>query len=274
MSSESFNVVSIQSEIPVGDEDDDSGDDGSTSSSSTGEGEREKAVVTAAATVDGDPSDVQSLSFDPEKALLDNNFDLSFAAGVDPVDNVEKFAKTLEGGSDDKVKTEVVQGKKLKKAEVEPTARRFEESQMPIQGKAKRPRNVLHYMKKCKEQGGPMAAFARCALERVKVKVLLRGAVSMRGSCTGFLVAFDKHWNVALVDVDEVFTRKRHGKPSLDKEFAEQLQVGEKASRRSETVGASVLRVVKQRRKTELCERHVPQIVIRGEHVAAIVILK
>jgi len=273
MSSESFNVVSIPSEIPAGEEDDGSDDDGSTSSSSTGDGEKGKQAVTAAAAVDGDPSDIQSLSFDPEKALLDNNFDLSFAAGVDPLDNVEKFAKTLEGGSDDKVKTKV-EGKKQTKAEVEPTARRFEESQMPIKGKAKRPRNVLHYMKKCKEQGGPMAALASCALERTKVKVLLRGAVSMRGSCTGFLVAFDKHWNVALVDVDEVFTRRRHGKPSLDEEFAEKLQVGEKASRRSETVGASLLRVVKQRRKTELCERHVPQIVIRGEHVAAIVILK
>ena len=123
-------------------------------------------------------------------------------------------------------------------------------------------------------QGGPLAAFAKCAFERIKVKVLLRGAVSMRGSCTGYLVAFDKHWNVALVDVDEVFTRKRHGKPSLEEEFKEKLAVGEKASRRSETVGASVLRVVKQRRKTELCERHVPQIIIRGEMVAVIVILK
>lgn len=96
----------------------------------------------------------------------------------------------------------------------------------------------------------------------------------MRGSCTGFLVAFDKHWNVALVDVDEVFTRRRHGKPSLEDEFMEKLKVEEKASRRSETVGASVLRVVKQRRKTELCERHVPQIIIRGEHVAVIAIVK
>ena len=119
-----------------------------------------------------------------------------------------------------------------------------------------------------------MAVFAKCAFERIKVRVLLRGAVSMRGSCTGYLVAFDKHWNVALVDVDEVLTRKRHGKPSLEEEFREKLEVGEKASRRSETVGASLLRVVKQRRKTEVCERHVPQIVVRGEHVAAIVVLK
>ena len=275
-SEKSFNVVSIPSAIAVGDEDDDSDDEGTSTSSSSpiGEGEKKKVVPVAATTGDdGDPSDVQSLSFDPERALLDNNFDLSFAAGVDPLDNVEKFAKALEGGTDDKLKTEE-KGKKQKKVEVEPTARRFEESQMPIKGKAKRPRNVLHYMKKCVDQGGPMAAFAKCALERIKVKVLLRGAVSMRGSCTGFLVAFDKHWNVALVDVDEVFTRKRHGKPSLEEEFMEKLAVGEKASRRTETIGASVLRVVKQRRKTEVCERHVPQIVIRGEHVAAIVILK
>ena len=31
----------------------------------------------------------------------------------------------------------------------------------------------------------------------------------MRGYCIGSLVAFDKHWNFALIDVDEVYKRKR-----------------------------------------------------------------
>ena len=156
MSSKSFNVVSIKSAIA----DEDDSDDGSTStssaSSSNGRGEKEKEVDAPTTTIcdgDGDPSDIQSLSFDPQRAILDNNFDLSFAAGVDPVDNVEKFAKALEG-TDDKLKTEV-RGTKQKKAEVGPTTRRFEESQMPIKGKVKRPRNVLHFMKKCGDQGCP-----------------------------------------------------------------------------------------------------------------------
>ena len=151
MSSKSFNVVSIESAIA----DDDDSDDGSTSTSSTSSsnGEKEKEVDATTTVGDGDPSDIQSLSFDPQRAILDNNFDLSFAAGVDPVDNVEKFAKALEG-TDDKLKTEGCV-KKQKKAEVVPTTRRFEESQMPIKGKVKRPRNVLHFMKKCGDQGCP-----------------------------------------------------------------------------------------------------------------------
>ena len=155
MSSKSFNVVSIPSAIAVDDEDEDDSDDGpSSASSSNGEGEKEKDVA-AATTIttigDGDPSDIQSFSFDPQRALLDNNFDLSFAAGVDPVDNVEKLATVL-GGTEEKHKTEA-RGKNEKKAEVGPSTRRFEENQMPIKGKVKRPRNVLHFMKKCRDQG-------------------------------------------------------------------------------------------------------------------------
>ena len=40
-----------------------------------------------------------------------------------------------------------------------------------------------------------------------------------------------------------------------------------------ETVGTSVTRIEKVKRKTELCKRHVPQLLVRGEHVVSIVLL-
>ena len=40
-----------------------------------------------------------------------------------------------------------------------------------------------------------------------------------------------------------------------------------------ESVGASVMRIDKIKRKTEVCKRHVPQLLIRGEHVASVVLM-
>ena len=40
----------------------------------------------------------------------------------------------------------------------------------------------------------------------------------MRGYCVAFLAAFDKHWNLALEDVREVWTRRKRNKvPALGK---------------------------------------------------------
>ena len=44
-------------------------------------------------------------------------------------------------------------------------------------------------------------------------------------------------------------------------------------SPRMEIIGGSVMRVQKIKRKTEMCERHVPQLLIRGEHVVSVVLM-
>ena len=150
-----FSVVSIRSATAAGAEDEDS-DDGSSSTSSNEEeeeGDNEKEGCKAAAPTSSDPSDIHSHSFDPQRALLDNNFDLSFAAGVDASDNVEKLATAMEGAANKNKPGGSGRVKKEKIGDVEPTVRRFDESQMPIKGKVKRPRNILHYMKKCRDQG-------------------------------------------------------------------------------------------------------------------------
>lgn len=50
--------------------------------------------------------------------------------------------------------------------------------------------------------------------------------------------------------------------------------LGVATSRREETLGGSRVRVVKATRMTETCERHVPQMLVRGEHVCSVVVLK
>lgn len=50
------------------------------------------------------------------------------------------------------------------------------------------------------------------------LQVFTRDMAGLRGYCVAFLAAFDKHWNLALEDVREVWTRwKRNKVPALGK---------------------------------------------------------
>uniref|UniRef100_A0A4X2K1S8 U7 snRNA-associated Sm-like protein LSm11 n=1 Tax=Vombatus ursinus TaxID=29139 RepID=A0A4X2K1S8_VOMUR len=76
----------------------------------------------------------------------------------------------------------------------------------------KAPRNVLTRMPL--HEGSPLGELHRCIREGVKVNVHIRTFKGLRGVCSGFLVAFDKFWNMALTDVDETYR-----KPVLGKAF-------------------------------------------------------
>ncbi|XP_032768232.1 U7 snRNA-associated Sm-like protein LSm11 isoform X2 [Rattus rattus] len=58
----------------------------------------------------------------------------------------------------------------------------------------KAPRNVLTRMPL--HEGSPLGELHRCIREGVKVNVHIRTFKGLRGVCTGFLVAFDKFWNM------------------------------------------------------------------------------
>lgn len=45
-------------------------------------------------------------------------------------------------------------------------------------------------------EGSPLGELHRCIREGVKVNVHIRTFKGLRGVCTGFLVAFDKFWNM------------------------------------------------------------------------------
>ncbi|KAM4732347.1 U7 snRNA-associated Sm-like protein LSm11 [Anableps anableps] len=67
----------------------------------------------------------------------------------------------------------------------------------------KPPKNVLTRMSLCK--GSPLGELHRCVEERIRVRVHIRTFKGLRGVCSGFVVAFDKFWNMAMVDVDETY---------------------------------------------------------------------
>lgn len=109
-----------------------------------------------------------------------------------------------------------------------------------------------------------MSILQKCVQDQSRIKVITRNRNGIRGFCKGLLIAFDKHWNLALWDVDETYSRPRYAKPEYDN--------GQLAS--TEKVGESVIRIEKTRRKTQLCQRHVSQLVLRGEHVVLVQVLR
>jgi len=83
---------------------------------------------------------------------------------------------------------------------------------------------------------GPLSLVKSCFVEKKRVKVWIRGAVTVKGTCTGFVIAFDKHLNLVLMDVEEVVRKPRA-----------------KYSKHMET-------------KT----RHIPQLFIKGDNVVMV----
>lgn len=45
-------------------------------------------------------------------------------------------------------------------------------------------------------KGSPLGELHRCVQERIRVKVHIRTFKGLRGVCSGFVVAFDKFWNM------------------------------------------------------------------------------
>ncbi|NXO73779.1 LSM11 protein, partial [Phainopepla nitens] len=61
-------------------------------------------------------------------------------------------------------------------------------------------------------EGSPLGELHRCVRDGVRINVHIRTFKGLRGVCTGFLVAFDKFWNMALTDVDETYRKPVMGK--------------------------------------------------------------
>ncbi|CAL7947817.1 unnamed protein product [Xylocopa violacea] len=206
--------------------------------------------------------DVKSAKFDPMKALYSTKIRLS-RSNAPIYDNVSKFEAVLSGLSGrTKAKdpsSKVEQG--------ECSRQRFLPHQEPVRGRRfgrrenwdTEGRNILAKMQKA---FGPLGMLHGCMESRTRVKVYTRNARGIRGHVEAYVAAFDKHWNLALEDCFEVWTRKVKRKaPALGAPSA--------TSAEDDTAPKVVVKKIEGKRET--LERHVPQMLLRGEQVAIIV---
>ncbi|XP_050393686.2 U7 snRNA-associated Sm-like protein LSm11 [Patella vulgata] len=157
--------------------------------------------------------------------------------------------------------------------------------------------NILTRMEK-RELKGPLNVLQKCIQERHHVRVWTRNAVSIRGICRGYIVAFDKHFNMAMIDVDEVFKnpcidkKKRKKIRDKEKQEIEKSSVADQPTRTDQKSGSKLAvksDVVKNTTQnsillcesvwlglhpTELSYRHVNQIFIRGDNIACVNIIQ
>ncbi|KAM7389502.1 hypothetical protein PAMP_023478 [Pampus punctatissimus] len=168
---------------------------------------------------DADKIDVCSENFDPLRALYSPSVPLPFP-NIKCFNNISEYESFLKGGRG-RAKPENVEKKRqkamkgvadperierLKKLMVNnpvPEAEEGESSGAPRPRRQKTRKNVLTRMPLCK--GSPLGELYRCVEERIRVKVHIRTFKGLRGVCSGFVVAFDKFWNMAMVDVDETY---------------------------------------------------------------------
>lgn len=201
--------------------------------------------------------DPTSEHFNPLRAIYDPAFKVDDSVVVQ--DNVEKCIAVIEG----RTRTSKVVKEPPKQEGDENLCRQFTKEQLPVQTRKRK--EFRHVLKRMEEfDKGPLSILKGYLTNGTRLKVWTRGVAGVRGIATGFLAAFDKHWNMALTDVEEQFTRRRSRKvPALGQEVAD-VEI------REWRVGESVVRVVKRKKKVDVCVRHVPQVLLRGEHVAMV----
>lgn len=95
---------------------------------------------------------------------------------------------------------------------------------------------------------------------------------------TGVIELFDKHWNIALFDVYEVWKRRKlhfcHSAAD-ENDTEDEYNITECTKRLQElNVVLPKISVKSINRKYAECSRHISQLMIRGEHIALVILDK
>ncbi|XP_066955803.1 U7 snRNA-associated Sm-like protein LSm11 [Macrobrachium rosenbergii] len=198
----------------------------------------------------GDERDFQSRSFNPSVVLSTSDVRL-------PAEDAEEFEdlnalRTAVHGQTFNVTREIPGvlgpgGIPTRRVAPVPANRNFSEDQVSSRlfenaliifcgAGGRSERNVLNRME---EIQGPLAVLRRCQQENIRVKVYTRNHSEIRGLVTGYVIAFDKHWNLALRDVDEVFQKKIRCKTPALGDVSDFVCIGDLTIRGREISSAS-----------------------------------
>lgn len=149
-----------------------------------------------------------------------------------------------------------------------PTERRFLPHQqlVTVPRKAKFTKNIVTKFEN--DHQGPIGCLKLYMGERVKVKIYTRKEHGVRGTITGYIEAFDKHWNMVVSSSCETWKRRKRNCSDQKIIFKNTVPESE-AFLKLKKMGISLPVVTAKSldRKYVQCTREVPQLMIRGEQV-------
>ena len=105
--------------------------------------------------------------------------------------------------------------------------------------------------------------------EKIKVKVYTRKKNGIRGFMTGYIEVFDRHWNLALVDVEETWKkRKKRLMENKVSHLGEPQDCSDLLARMR--INVPDVKAKSLDRKYVECTRKMPKLFIRGEQVVLV----
>ncbi|CAL1287189.1 unnamed protein product [Larinioides sclopetarius] len=135
----------------------------------------------------------------------------------------------------------------------------------------------------------PLLAISESIFQKKKIKIWTRNFKEVRGICTGYVVAFDKHWNLILSDVEEVYIKPKKAKTPflLDVENGEDLPElppkvprekktktpEEEAAKKKAEEEATKPKKAKRKKGRKINKRHLKQLFVRGDNIVMLSVL-
>lgn len=120
---------------------------------------------------------------------------------------------------------------------------------------------------------GPLSLLNRLLEKRQRVRLLIRYVNGIRGTLTGYLTAYDKHFNMILRDVDEVYCPraaidgdKERNEPSNESFSNLETEI----RRRITAVRETKDQPDSPQRKWSIRQRHMKQILVRGDNIVMV----
>lgn len=117
------------------------------------------------------------------------------------------------------------------------------------------------------ENSGPISLLHSIHVQQQRVRVMVRYVDCIRGTLTGYLIAFDKHMNMLLRDVDEVYTSR------ITKIFeGVELSKSELELERRKCIEAANTSGDANRHdpRVKVGKRHMQQLLVRGDNVVSV----